>query len=44
VTFSDPPVVITPGTPDLVEITATVSGIALTGIFARCKATLSPEF
>jgi hypothetical protein len=44
VTFSDPPVVITPGTPDLVEIAATVSGIALTGIFARCKATLTPEF
>jgi hypothetical protein len=39
VDFSDPPVVITPGTPDLVEVTATVSGTPLTKVFARFKAT-----
>jgi hypothetical protein len=38
------PAVITPGTPDLVEVMATVSGVGLTGVFARYKATLVPEF
>lgn len=38
VTFADP-VVITPGTPDLVEVTATVSGTPASKVFARFKAT-----
>jgi hypothetical protein len=39
VTFSNPPVVITPGTPNLVEVTATVTGTPLTKVFVRFKAT-----
>jgi hypothetical protein len=37
VSFGDP-VVITPGTPDLVEVTATVSGTPVSKVFARFKA------
>jgi hypothetical protein len=37
VTFADP-MVITPGTPDLVEVTATVSGTPVSKVFARFKA------
>jgi hypothetical protein len=37
VTFGAPPTVITPGTPDLVEVSATVTGTAATKIFARFK-------
>jgi hypothetical protein len=32
-------VVITPGTPDLVEVTATVTGTPASKVFARFKAT-----
>jgi autotransporter-associated beta strand protein len=39
VTFSNPPVVITPGTPNLVQVTATVTGTPLTKVFVRFKAT-----
>jgi hypothetical protein len=38
VTFA-PPVVITPGIPDLVEVTATVAGTPASKVFARFKAT-----
>ena len=38
VTFA-PPVVITPGIPDLVEVTATVTGTPASKVFARFRAT-----
>jgi len=38
VTFA-PPVIITPGTPDLVEVTATVTGTPASKVFARFRAT-----
>jgi hypothetical protein len=40
VTFATP-VVVTPGTPDLVEVTATVTGTPASKVFARFKATLN---